>query len=110
MTTQSEHDYNAALSDARKATQVAQDLADHYRAQFDKTRDELERCKRQLAAHEQPAPRPIDTVAISRMIVQLHDQRGLSFDQISARIHHDFGISISRAAVWQRYKRETRET
>lgn len=45
MTTQTDPDYNTALQDARKATLVAQTLADQYRAQLDHTRAELDRCK-----------------------------------------------------------------
>jgi len=50
MTVQAEPDYNAELHAARKATQVAQDLADQYRKQLDATRADLERTQRQIAA------------------------------------------------------------
>lgn len=49
-----------------------------------------------------------DSKSISALIVILHDERGLSFDQISARLHMDHRLDISRAAVWQRYQREKR--
>ncbi len=43
MTTQAQPDYNAALADARKATETAQALADDYRLQIDMLRNEVQR-------------------------------------------------------------------
>ncbi len=49
-----------------------------------------------------------ESTQLSALITLLHDRTGLSYDQISGRLLHDFGISISRAACWQRYQRERR--
>ena len=38
------------------------------------------------------------------LICLLH-ARGLSFDRIAARLLSDFGITLTRSAVWQRWRR-----
>lgn len=48
------------------------------------------------------------SLLLTAQIMALRDQRGLTFDQIAARLAHDFDIHISRAAVWQRYQRGKR--
>lgn len=46
---------------------------------------------------------------LTTLIVRLKDERGLSYAQIVARLALDFGLDLSRAAVWQRYQRQKKE-
>lgn len=64
-----------------------------------------------IGAHKGRNPRLVGrrasegSAALTHLIVLLHDRTGLSFDGISARLARDFGIDLSRAACWQRWKR-----
>ena len=46
-----------------------------------------------------------ESAELTALVVLLRDVCGLSWAQIVARLSHDFGIELSRAAVWQRYRR-----
>jgi hypothetical protein len=48
------------------------------------------------------------SATLTAIILQLRDVHALSWAQIVARLHSDFGIELSRAAVWQRYQRGKR--
>ena len=59
-----------------------------------------------MNAHRPAGADKAASAELTRLIVELH-QRGLSFDQIVNRLWRDFGITLSRSAVWQRWKRGT---
>lgn len=46
-----------------------------------------------------------ESTQLTALIMLLRDVRRLSWAQIVARLAHDFEIDLSRAAVWQRYRR-----
>lgn len=48
------------------------------------------------------------SASVSALITQLRDVHGLSYAQIAARLQKDFGIELTRSAVWQRYQRGKR--
>ena len=64
--------------------------------------------KRAKAKRPAGAANRAASASLSALIVQLRDTGGLSWAQIVARLHADFGIDLTRSAVWQRYQRGKR--
>ena len=58
-----------------------------------------------MDAHRPAGADKAESARVSAIIVQLRDVAGLSYAQIVYRLSRDFGIELSRTAVWQRYRR-----